>query len=156
MVPPFLAYYGVMTSNESLVSEAYTQIKLYRNYLRDPSANSRWKHVILGTNTDPGHWSTGEFRSLVTLNTSSCDWLGNGWAAAGILRVLATIQNSEFFSDMSSFGHVGTGQSGTGARHHSNMPSSTPSGMKRLFVFSFFPRPPSEGPTIFVVILCYR
>ncbi|KAF9018281.1 Six-hairpin glycosidase [Hymenopellis radicata] len=86
MVPPFLAYYGVLTSNESLVSEAYNQIKLYRDHLRDTDANNLWKHVMLGRGgIDEGHWSTG-----------------NGWAAAGMLRVLATIQNSEFdgsFSD---------------------------------------------------------
>ncbi|EEB90780.1 hypothetical protein MPER_10969 [Moniliophthora perniciosa FA553] len=40
-----------------------------------------WKHVVApnGGNSDSGHWSTG-----------------NGWAAAGMLRVLATIQNSEY------------------------------------------------------------
>lgn len=26
MVPPFLAYYGVLTSNQSLVQEAYQQV----------------------------------------------------------------------------------------------------------------------------------
>lgn len=29
MVPPFLAYYGVLSNNQSLVMEAYNQIKLY-------------------------------------------------------------------------------------------------------------------------------
>jgi hypothetical protein len=59
MVPPSLAYYGVITQNESMVKEAYTQVKLYRNYLRDKSANSLWKHVLMGSPTDEGHWSTG-------------------------------------------------------------------------------------------------
>ena len=77
MVPPFLAYYGVTTNNESMLQEAYTQvwftsshltshdekseqIKLYRNYLLDSSANGLWKHVVMGSDwTDPGHWSTG-------------------------------------------------------------------------------------------------
>ncbi|KAF9552861.1 Six-hairpin glycosidase [Agrocybe pediades] len=79
MVPPFLAYYGVLTRNRTLVAEAYNQIKLYRNYLRDPK-QGMWKHVLLGTSgNDEGFWSTG-----------------NGWAAAGSLRVLATMRNSEY------------------------------------------------------------
>ncbi|KAI3614913.1 glycoside hydrolase family 105 protein [Moniliophthora roreri] len=84
MVPPFLAYYGVQTQNESLISDAYNQIKLYRDELRDTKANNLWKHIVApnGGSSDSGHWSTG-----------------NGWAAAGMLRVLATIQNSEYSDD---------------------------------------------------------
>ncbi|KAF8734265.1 hypothetical protein AX14_003490 [Amanita brunnescens Koide BX004] len=85
MVPPFLAYYGVMTSNLTLVQQAYNQIKLYRNYLRDPTANGLWKHILLGSFNDEGHWSTG-----------------NGWVAAGMLRVLATIKNSQYASLLES------------------------------------------------------
>lgn len=79
MVPPFLAYYGVLTGNISAVAEAYNQIRLYRNYLRDSKAGGLWHHTVLGNGTDPGHWSTG-----------------NGWAAAGMLRVLGTIKNSQY------------------------------------------------------------
>ncbi|KAA1476436.1 hypothetical protein DENSPDRAFT_511437 [Dentipellis sp. KUC8613] len=79
MVPPFLAYYGVLSQNRSMVEEAYNQIKVYRNYLNDPNANGLWKHILLGNGTDEGHWSTG-----------------NGWAAAGMLRVLGTMQNSQY------------------------------------------------------------
>ncbi|KAJ7219286.1 Six-hairpin glycosidase-like protein, partial [Mycena pura] len=90
MVPPFLANYGLLTSNTSLITEAYNQIKLYRNYLLDTQAKNLWKHVVLGNNTsdggnDEGHWSTG-----------------NGWAAAGMLRVLATMKNSPFSKSFSS------------------------------------------------------
>ena len=64
MVPPFLAYYGVLTQNETIINEAYTQISLYRKYLRDTTANNLWKHIELGqavnnTPNDNGHWSTG-------------------------------------------------------------------------------------------------
>ncbi|TFK62615.1 hypothetical protein BDN72DRAFT_848456 [Pluteus cervinus] len=80
MVPPFLAYYGVLTKNRTLLLEAHNQISLYRKYLRDDKAQGLWRHVLLGNDfSDEGHWATG-----------------NGWAAAGMLRVLATIQNSEF------------------------------------------------------------
>ncbi|KAL6301871.1 hypothetical protein BKA93DRAFT_737895, partial [Sparassis latifolia] len=78
MVPPFLAYYGATAPNATLLVEAYTQIKLYRQYLFDPAA-SLWRHIVLGSGTDAGHWSTG-----------------NAWAAAGIVRVLGTIQHSPF------------------------------------------------------------
>jgi rhamnogalacturonyl hydrolase YesR len=80
MVPPFLAYYGVLNSNESMIDEAYNQCKLYRQYLKDDDANGLWMHIVEGQQfSDRGHWSTG-----------------NGWAAAGMLRVLATIQNSPY------------------------------------------------------------
>ncbi|KAF9265957.1 hypothetical protein L218DRAFT_1019001 [Marasmius fiardii PR-910] len=87
MVPPFLAYYGVQTDNATLIAAAYEQIKLYRNYLMDKDAGNLWKHVLLGSNrsgfpaNDNGHWATG-----------------NGWAAAGMLRVLATIKYSSYAS----------------------------------------------------------
>ncbi|TFK52313.1 hypothetical protein OE88DRAFT_1657509 [Heliocybe sulcata] len=85
MVPPFLAYYGVTTGNQSLLAEAYNQCKLYRSYLRDESAGGLWKHIVLGDWDDQDHWSTG-----------------NGWAAGGMLRVLATIQHSDYADAMKS------------------------------------------------------
>ncbi|KAI0660119.1 Six-hairpin glycosidase-like protein [Cubamyces menziesii] len=83
MVPPFLAYYGVLTHNETLLQMAYDQCRLYRQYLVDDDAGGMWKHIVLGKNTDSGHWSTG-----------------NGWAAAGMLRVLGTIQHSQYAKSM--------------------------------------------------------
>ena len=64
MVPPFLAYYGVTTRNWTMVLEAYNQIQLYRNYLRDP-LQGMWRHVLLGPSwNDPGFWSTGMLFAL--------------------------------------------------------------------------------------------
>ncbi|KAG8996815.1 hypothetical protein FRB93_000627 [Tulasnella sp. JGI-2019a] len=83
MVPPFLAYYGAITGNTSLIQDAYTQISLYRSALYSKDA-SLWRHVYCPDDTnfnDTGHWSTG-----------------NGWAAAGMLRVLATMKNSPYSS----------------------------------------------------------
>ncbi|TFK19615.1 Six-hairpin glycosidase [Coprinopsis marcescibilis] len=79
MVPPFFAYYGVLTGNRTLVREAYEKIRLYRQHLRD-TRTGLWKHILLGTaGNDDGYWATG-----------------NGWAAAGMLRVHATIEHSEY------------------------------------------------------------
>ncbi|KAF7985410.1 hypothetical protein HWV62_5115 [Athelia sp. TMB] len=85
MVPPFLAYYGMIYQNQSVLYEAYNQISLYRSYLRDNSTigGGLWRHVLMGDNQDVGHWSTG-----------------NAWAAAGMLRVLGTIRNSQYNSSM--------------------------------------------------------
>lgn len=62
MVPPFLAYYGAVSGNQSLLEEAYNQIKLYRGHLKDDSG--LWKHIATGDGSsngaDPSHWSTGE------------------------------------------------------------------------------------------------
>jgi rhamnogalacturonyl hydrolase YesR len=59
MVPPFLAYYGVITKNRTLIAESYKQIQLYRNYLRDDQ-EGMWRHVLLGSSeNDEGFWTTG-------------------------------------------------------------------------------------------------
>ncbi|KAI5822927.1 hypothetical protein K523DRAFT_287417 [Schizophyllum commune Tattone D] len=79
MVPTSFAYAGVLSGNQSYVEEAYHQIKLYRNYLRDTNAGNLWHHIVYGWWDDAGHWTTG-----------------NGWAAAGMLRVLATIRHSAY------------------------------------------------------------
>jgi hypothetical protein len=60
MVPPFLAYYGVVNDNSSLIQEAYTQCELYRRYLRTPETGL-WRHIIWGTSPDDGLWATGAF-----------------------------------------------------------------------------------------------
>ncbi|KAG8873385.1 hypothetical protein FRB97_006794 [Tulasnella sp. 331] len=84
MVPPFLAYYGAMTNNLSLILESYNQISLYRSALLSSNV-SLWQHIYC-----PGAYSpiTNNF------NDTGHFGLGNGWAAAGMLRVLATMKNS--------------------------------------------------------------
>jgi len=78
MVPPFLAYYGADTQNASILLQSYTQCQLYRQVLQ-PSGGGAWMHIIGPQNQDTGLWSTG-----------------NGWAAAGMTRVLATFLKSPF------------------------------------------------------------
>ncbi|GAB1518738.1 hypothetical protein RhiTH_001803 [Rhizoctonia solani] len=77
MVPPFLAYYGALHNNASMMTEAFHQVQTYRNTLKVDRYTGLWRHIQLGENVDVGHWSTG-----------------NGWAAAGMMRVLATMANS--------------------------------------------------------------
>ncbi|GAA6064633.1 hypothetical protein JCM10212_000602 [Sporobolomyces blumeae] len=84
MVPPFLAYFGAITKNSSLLAQAYTQCQLYRKYLSTDSTGSL-RHIVLGDWQDNGLWSTG-----------------NGWAAAGFTRVLATMQNSQYADQFAS------------------------------------------------------
>ncbi|KZP00223.1 Six-hairpin glycosidase [Calocera viscosa TUFC12733] len=81
MTPPFIAYYGAVTQNQTLLATAYQQISLYRDALRDSSG--LWRHIVLGSGTDDGHWATG-----------------NGWASAGCLRVAMTIYYSAFGGQM--------------------------------------------------------
>ena len=79
MAPPFIAYFGAYQqgSNQTyLLQAAYDQCRLYRNYLQDP-ATLLWKHIELGSYQDNNLWGTG-----------------NGWAAAGMFRVLQTIRLS--------------------------------------------------------------
>ncbi|CUS07513.1 unnamed protein product [Tuber aestivum] len=72
MVPPYLAYHGAYKSDEWLLRQAISQCALYRDVLKSPSG--LWTHIEGPQSADRGRWSTG-----------------NAWAAAGILRVLATI-----------------------------------------------------------------
>jgi len=89
MAPPFIAYFGMISQNQTLLSEAYNQISLYRNYLRDSSANNLWKHVLLGAWVDEGHWATGWFCFFCAIVNSAADVfcarqrMGRCWNAAG-------------------------------------------------------------------------
>jgi len=87
MAPPFIAYYGALQcgpEGDALLQTAYEQVKLYRDVLFDEDVGL-WRHIALGEGTDPTHWATG-----------------NAWAAAGSLRVLATIQQSPAADSMQS------------------------------------------------------
>ncbi|KAF8076064.1 Six-hairpin glycosidase [Lyophyllum atratum] len=78
MVPPFIAYFGALqggSRGRALLQVAYDQCRLYRNALRDSSG--LWRHITLGAYQDDAHWGTG-----------------NAWAAAGMLRVLQTLNHS--------------------------------------------------------------
>ena len=87
MAPPFIAYFGAYDQGDAktwLLQASYDQCRLYRQYLQD-SATKLWKHIVLGTSPDPNLWATG-----------------NGWAAAGMFRVLQTIRNSDVSSSFLS------------------------------------------------------
>ncbi|KAL0949131.1 hypothetical protein HGRIS_009215 [Hohenbuehelia grisea] len=78
MVPPFIAYFGALEGGlgaDALLQVAYDQCRLYRDALRDEGG--LWRHIALGNFQDNTHWATG-----------------NAWAAAGMLRVLQSIQHS--------------------------------------------------------------
>lgn len=80
MVPPFLAYYAADTDDETLLRESVRQIRLYREVLQAKTSASykgAWQHIIGPESQDTGIWSSG-----------------NGWAAAGMTRVLATVMKA--------------------------------------------------------------
>ncbi|KAJ7268664.1 hypothetical protein B0H12DRAFT_1009867, partial [Mycena haematopus] len=85
MAPPFIAFFAADSNNASLLETAYLQCGLYREVLffgsnattfSAPGTSSllAWRHIVGPQSPEPGLWSTG-----------------NGWAAAGMTRVLATI-----------------------------------------------------------------
>ena len=77
MAPPFLAYYAVSTNNTSLLNETVRQCGLYRQIMQSNTTAAYyglWEHIVGPQSADPGLWSTG-----------------NGWAAFGMARVLATL-----------------------------------------------------------------
>ncbi|KAI5837389.1 Six-hairpin glycosidase-like protein [Morchella snyderi] len=75
MAPPFMAYYAVATNNATLLKESVRQARLYREVLI--KEDGLWTHIIGPQSADNGSWSTG-----------------NGWAAAGMTRVLATVMKA--------------------------------------------------------------
>ncbi|PBK94845.1 hypothetical protein ARMGADRAFT_1053349 [Armillaria gallica] len=82
MAPPFIAYFAADTSNETLLEESYKQCAYYREilqsqFIKNESYYGAWSHIVGPQSSDPGLWSTG-----------------NGWAAAGMTRVLAVIMKS--------------------------------------------------------------
>lgn len=80
MAPPFIAYFGALDrdsqGNTTLLQAAYDQSRWYREALFDADA-SLWRHVVYGVGEDANHWGTG-----------------NAWAAAGMMRVLETLNTS--------------------------------------------------------------
>ncbi|KFY50276.1 hypothetical protein V495_00320 [Pseudogymnoascus sp. VKM F-4514 (FW-929)] len=77
MAPPFLAYYAILSQNASMLDIAVQQIQLYRDALKANTGG--WSHISASSHPDSGLWSTG-----------------NGWAAMGIARTLASVQSSPF------------------------------------------------------------
>lgn len=92
MMPPYLAAFGLYTSNQTLLQMAYDQCRLYRDGLRLPDGPGQglWGHIAeveSGSEelqfSDASAWATGE-----------------GWAAAGMLRTLAAISQSSYSQQM--------------------------------------------------------
>lgn len=96
MVPPFIAYYGALkggTVGRALLEVAYNQCRLYRDALRDDSG--LWRHITLGSHEDTNHWATGHNFDTAFLPVGLIFYsIGNAWAAAGMLRVLATMNHT--------------------------------------------------------------
>ena len=85
MVPPFLAYYAADKEDLQLLQQTVVQCQLYRQVLQSNTTaayKGAWMHIIGPQSQDTGIWSTG-----------------NGWAAAGMARVLATVMKASFISD---------------------------------------------------------
>jgi len=59
MAPPFIAYYGASSLNETLVAEGANQVRWYREVLQDP-VTKLWGHILLGSWSEPSLWGTGE------------------------------------------------------------------------------------------------
>lgn len=77
MAPPFLAYYGASVGDVGIIEEAVNQCGLYRDILQNDSG--LWNHIVANDSSqDIAPWSTS-----------------NGWAAAGMARVLATVMRTD-------------------------------------------------------------
>jgi len=86
MVPPFLAYYATDKQDLQLLQTAVQQCQLYRQVLQAQTTaayKGAWMHIIGSESQDTGLWATG-----------------NGWAAAGMARVLATVMKAPFINNL--------------------------------------------------------
>ncbi|KDQ62801.1 hypothetical protein JAAARDRAFT_45012 [Jaapia argillacea MUCL 33604] len=76
MGPPFIAYYGAVTQNQTLLQLAYDNCRLYRDALLVPGPTGNlWAHIYSDDNKtffDEGIWGTeildGEFAALTPQN----------------------------------------------------------------------------------------
>ncbi|KAH8810677.1 Six-hairpin glycosidase-like protein [Xylogone sp. PMI_703] len=74
MGPPFLAYYAASSNDPALLEDVVSQCGLYRDVLQKTDGLI-WDHIAANDSSkDYAPWSTS-----------------NGWAAAGMTRVLATV-----------------------------------------------------------------
>ncbi|KAG1732409.1 uncharacterized protein EDB91DRAFT_1238757 [Suillus paluster] len=81
---PFIAYFGAVTTNATLLQIAYDQCRLYRDALiLDGPTGKLWGHIY---------------------SDDTKEWIDEGilGTALGILRVTATIQTTEHCSEMAS------------------------------------------------------
>ena len=71
MGPPFLAYYGAVTKNQTLLQLAFDNIRLYRDALiQDGPTGKLWAHIYSDDTEsfkDPGLWATG--KSYIHIHT---------------------------------------------------------------------------------------
>ncbi|KAF9255569.1 Six-hairpin glycosidase [Marasmius fiardii PR-910] len=78
MGPPFISYYAVDTNDSSLLHDSVELCGNYRQVLKanitSKPYDGVWEHIIGPQSVDHGLWATG-----------------NGWAAGGMARVLATV-----------------------------------------------------------------
>jgi hypothetical protein len=65
---------------EGIVREAYNQVKIYREHLRDEDGLWRYKAADMGFGLQDRRHSA----------------IGNAWAAAGIMRIIATMRRSRY------------------------------------------------------------
>lgn len=94
MGPPFLAFYGLVTSNQTLVQMAFNQLRLQRMALARSKGTGRnlWHHIVKFPNA--------RNKSDTQLIDARVWLTGNGWAAAGMLRVAAIISQSPWMDKM--------------------------------------------------------
>ena len=88
MAPPFLAYQAVAIDDASMMKIAVQQCLLYSDILRAEPDRKLWKHIIGPASRparDEGIWATS-----------------NGWAVAGMVRVLATAIKSRHRNDVTN------------------------------------------------------
>lgn len=57
MAPPFLAAYGLLLDNMTMLQEAARQCLLYGEALKTPEGP--WRHIVDGPWQDMGKWATG-------------------------------------------------------------------------------------------------
>lgn len=94
MGPPFFAFYGLVTNNQTLVQMAFDQLRLQHKALARTEGTGRnlWHHIV--------RFPNARNKSDTQLIDARVWLTGNGWAAAGMLRVAAIISQSPWTDKM--------------------------------------------------------
>ncbi|CAD6887336.1 unnamed protein product [Tilletia controversa] len=88
MSQPALAAFGLYTRNADALEEAYTQVKLYLDKLLYPAESGSKTGLVGHIRNEDGSWA------------DPAVWVtGQGWAALGMLRVVAALAQSGTLSD---------------------------------------------------------
>ncbi|KAJ7600959.1 hypothetical protein C8J56DRAFT_768822 [Mycena floridula] len=91
MVPPFMAFYAADVGDWTLLNDTVNQCTYYRQVLKSNTTAGVWEHIVGPQSPEPGLWASG-----------------NGWVAAGMVRILAVVLKAPVSTSHSNWKSIAT------------------------------------------------